>query len=834
VRAPPPLLRGLPVRRALPLLLFPLALAVACDEGGATDAPDAGCTPYAHTCRGSDRMVCPPAGGAWVLSDPCPLGCVAGACVSDDADVPAPDTGGDRRGCLGCPCDFGEACDAGLTCFAGWCLPTGCQTDGDCPADRRCYLGGCIPALCGNSLPDAGEECDDGNNRNGDGCNVKCAVESDHAIAGGEPLGFTSDPGALPVAFSACDDASKTGPWAPGDTVAVKACATSYLDQDGYGLSAAEVAAEVEAAGRFYAEAGTAIRLDLIHVAVVQGSPDLTNPDTLDEIGTLLRRLRQDADAAHPGECGVVLGYVHSLSDNGGAFGGMGSWPVEGIHSAAVTVGNVRAVPGQTTAHELGHVVGLYHTFEPSTGSDDGCEDTAPDANCSNRPPACEVTCPDGSHPPAQNVMSYYFCTDARSDSFSACQARRARCFLSRMFPADACPLPVLQIPSEGQSFPAGEDIEFRWKPGQAGAAHEVLVRRDPPSGAVVIHESAGAASSWTAAAGALAPGQYAWTARYAATCCPDGKCDAVERRFQVASVACTGASTEACGWCGQRSRQCRADGTWSDWGPCTGQGECQPGVFRSCAGAAAVQCGDDCAWPACPDCATDCAGRCAGAGDGCGGTCPGNLCDGCCDGTACLPGDDAGACGTWGAACRVCATGASCDGGTCAGCGRDAGEPRGCGDGNDTAGCAIEVATLDSEKDQWVSLAWPFAPSPDDDADHVSVSLTSTDFFAILDPAVAVSNRSGADLEACLWWRNADGSDAVLSNGSCTAGTPSTQPAEGTRWDGAPGCCVTVPDQRDGLGPHFYVADAPGEALVRVRPLHGGACGRYSLQIHL
>jgi cysteine-rich repeat protein len=31
---------------------------------------------------------------------------------------------------------------------------------------------------CGNSLPDAGEACDDGNNTSGDGCSATCTIES--------------------------------------------------------------------------------------------------------------------------------------------------------------------------------------------------------------------------------------------------------------------------------------------------------------------------------------------------------------------------------------------------------------------------------------------------------------------------------------------------------------------------------------------------------------------------------------------------------------------------------------------------------------------------------
>jgi hypothetical protein len=130
--------------------------------------------------------------------------------------------------------------------------------------------------------------------------------------------------------------------------------------------------------------------------------------------------------------------------------------------------------------------------------------------------------------------------------------------------------------------------------------------------------------------------------------------------------------------------------------------------------------------------------------------------------------------------------------------------------------------------------MALPAAPYPGDDADHFVVRLSATDFFAVLDPAVEVSNRSGTALEACLWWRNGDGSAAVLS-GACASGDATDHPADGSGWDGAPGCCVAVPDLSDGRGPHFYVTDAPGEALLRIRPAGGeGACGRYSFRIHL
>jgi len=176
---------------------------------------------------------------------------------------------------------------------------------------------------------------------------------------------------------------------------------------------------------------------------------------------------------------------------------------------------------------------------------------------------------------------------------------------------------------------------------------------------------------------------------------------------------------------------------------------------------------------------------------------------------------------------------GASCGGGTCEGCAHDEGEPAACGD-NDTPGCAAVLATLSSEKDSWVPMTSPAAPSPAGDADLFQLRLDATDFFAVLDPEVLVSNRSGVPLQACLWWRNADGTPAVLANGVCTGGVDTPHAADGTGWDGAPGCCVAVPDGVDDRGPHFYVTDAAGEALVQVRAPGDGACGRYSFRAHL
>ncbi|MCA9553553.1 MAG: pre-peptidase C-terminal domain-containing protein [Myxococcales bacterium] len=57
------------------------------------------------------------------------------------------------------------------------------------------------PAGCGNGWPEAGEQCDDGNTTDGDGCSAQCTVESTGGISGtgGTVTVTVPPPGAMPV-----------------------------------------------------------------------------------------------------------------------------------------------------------------------------------------------------------------------------------------------------------------------------------------------------------------------------------------------------------------------------------------------------------------------------------------------------------------------------------------------------------------------------------------------------------------------------------------------------------------------------------------------------------
>lgn len=127
------------------------------------------------------------------------LGLVLGlglGCVGDFTE--APDTGesatdsetgpGCIVGSLGCECTPGGGCDPGLECVAnlcteppddsetGECTGLGCACAGEdwCDEGLVCVDGLCELDTCGDASVDPGEDCDDGNAIEGDGCDNDC------------------------------------------------------------------------------------------------------------------------------------------------------------------------------------------------------------------------------------------------------------------------------------------------------------------------------------------------------------------------------------------------------------------------------------------------------------------------------------------------------------------------------------------------------------------------------------------------------------------------------------------------------------------------------------
>lgn len=130
--------------------------------------------------------------------------------------------------CIGLPgvceddadCSDGSFCSGVETCGANGACAAGAPVE--CPDSEVCdeRNAGCVSA-CGNLVIDAGEECDDGNEEDGDGCSASCVVEickTDDNCPGGScdrasgSCGYTCGDGSTGPGES-CDD----GNTEPGD-----------------------------------------------------------------------------------------------------------------------------------------------------------------------------------------------------------------------------------------------------------------------------------------------------------------------------------------------------------------------------------------------------------------------------------------------------------------------------------------------------------------------------------------------------------------------------------------------------------------------------------------
>lgn len=159
----------------------------------------------------SDGEACELSGGA---AGQCLRGsCVIGYCESDDEC----DNGNACDGAESCvanvcvsgvPMSDGSACGGGDVCLGEECITPGCTQDSDCESSNECRADGtcnlttfscnqgapltgescsggvcsasaqCVAPVCGNGVLEPGEQCDDGNTANNDGCSSRCNVET--------------------------------------------------------------------------------------------------------------------------------------------------------------------------------------------------------------------------------------------------------------------------------------------------------------------------------------------------------------------------------------------------------------------------------------------------------------------------------------------------------------------------------------------------------------------------------------------------------------------------------------------------------------------------------
>ncbi len=169
----------------------------ACVGGGALDCDDDNpctddsCEPMVGCVHADNAAPCED-GNACTTGDQCVDGaCVTGVGALECADDnPCTDDGCNPEiGCIfvnnSVPCSDDDACTEPDLCADGACMsgaPVICADDGNTCTVHACDVeSGCVtttlPDCCGNGVPEAGEECDDGNQDSGDGCSDLCVSE---------------------------------------------------------------------------------------------------------------------------------------------------------------------------------------------------------------------------------------------------------------------------------------------------------------------------------------------------------------------------------------------------------------------------------------------------------------------------------------------------------------------------------------------------------------------------------------------------------------------------------------------------------------------------------
>ncbi len=195
-----------------------------CDDGNACTIEDR-CID--KECQGTAEVFCEdgnPCTEAWCFPDrgcvqenilgPCDDGdacttddqCLDGECksgaelvCSDDGDPCTSQTCDSELGCVtmandGAQCDDEDPCTVEDMCLDGQCVgrPMDCDDGNPCTVPYECVDGECptgegvILDCCGNGLVEEGEECDDGDMIEDNGCNTECRVDCGDANVSGD------------------------------------------------------------------------------------------------------------------------------------------------------------------------------------------------------------------------------------------------------------------------------------------------------------------------------------------------------------------------------------------------------------------------------------------------------------------------------------------------------------------------------------------------------------------------------------------------------------------------------------------------------------------------
>ena len=157
-------------------------------------------------------------------SDACSCGCCTGTPEHQYADC-------NLGSCWGCP-PLGSSCDNGPTCTSN-CWDTS-STAYYCPG-TSCSVSCASPSGCassctvmGNGIIETGEECDDGNTANGDGCSSTGIIESGYTCSGEPSVCNVIYGDGTIIGSEECDD---------GNLVDGDGCSSTGIIEEGWSCS---------------------------------------------------------------------------------------------------------------------------------------------------------------------------------------------------------------------------------------------------------------------------------------------------------------------------------------------------------------------------------------------------------------------------------------------------------------------------------------------------------------------------------------------------------------------------------------------------------------------
>ena len=224
---------------------------------GGRDQADGGEDPgvIVLTCEGvDDGTSCGSMGGLICLNDECVTSACGDGYADDRREEQCDD--GNTAAADGCEpdckymcseigdCDDGNACNGNEVCDTADHLCVGGMTAQDetpctspAVADGECRSGTCVPEGCGDTSVEGAEECDDGNQVPGDGCEPTCTFSceadadcSDNDVCNGVE---TCDLETHACALGAALDCEANDECSQGACDPIAGCTTVLIDGDG-------------------------------------------------------------------------------------------------------------------------------------------------------------------------------------------------------------------------------------------------------------------------------------------------------------------------------------------------------------------------------------------------------------------------------------------------------------------------------------------------------------------------------------------------------------------------------------------------------------------------